>query len=214
MSTTGRNPVIAAPTPTPVKPASEIGVSITREGPNSSTRPDKTLNGVPASATSSPKMHTRESLRISSASASRTACAKVSSRWTTSGIHVLLRFFGARIWSRQGELHGRFHLGSHFRLNAIQRVRIIMFLFDQPVRQVLDWIALCLPLLLFLLRAVILAVDVAHMVSGVAVGIAHQECGPFTLACAINQSFCGRAHRPNILAIDAFRGQPECSRAG
>jgi len=41
--------------PIPVKPASEIGVSITRSAPNSSTRPDSTLNGVPASATSSPK---------------------------------------------------------------------------------------------------------------------------------------------------------------
>ena len=39
MSTTGRMPVIAAPTPMPVMPASEIGESITRAGPNSSTSP-------------------------------------------------------------------------------------------------------------------------------------------------------------------------------
>ena len=32
MSTTGRRPVIAAPTAIPVKPASEIGVSSTRSG--------------------------------------------------------------------------------------------------------------------------------------------------------------------------------------
>ena len=31
MSTTGRSPVIAAPTPMPVNPGSEIGVSITRD---------------------------------------------------------------------------------------------------------------------------------------------------------------------------------------
>ena len=47
MSTTGRMPVIAAPSPSPVIPASEIGESMTRSGPNSSTSPARTLNGVP-----------------------------------------------------------------------------------------------------------------------------------------------------------------------
>ena len=80
MSTTGRMPVIAAPTASPVMPASEIGESITRSGPNSATRPDSTLNGVPASATSSPITNTRSSRRSSSASASLTAWPNVSSR--------------------------------------------------------------------------------------------------------------------------------------
>ena len=47
MSTTGRSPVIAAPTPSPVMPGSEIGESRTRSVPNSSTSPASTLNGVP-----------------------------------------------------------------------------------------------------------------------------------------------------------------------
>jgi hypothetical protein len=38
-STIGRSPFIAAPTAMPVKPCSVIGVSITRFGPNSSSRP-------------------------------------------------------------------------------------------------------------------------------------------------------------------------------
>ena len=80
MSTTGRIPVIAAPRPTPVIPGSEIGESITRSGPNSSTRPDSTLNGVPASATSSPMTNTVGSRRSSSRSASFTACDCVISR--------------------------------------------------------------------------------------------------------------------------------------
>ena len=80
MSTTGRSPVIAAPTPSPVMPGSEIGESSTRSGPNSSTSPASTLNGVPASATSSPITNTVSSRRSSSASASLTACAIVSSR--------------------------------------------------------------------------------------------------------------------------------------
>src|SRR5215471_13479233 len=80
ISTTGRIPVMAAPTPMPLMPASEIGESITRFLPNSCTNPESTLNGVPASATSSPMMKTVGSRRISSASASLMAWAKVISR--------------------------------------------------------------------------------------------------------------------------------------
>jgi hypothetical protein len=70
MSTTGRMPVMAMPTEMPVIPASEIGESITRVVPNSSTSPESTLKGVPASATSSPMISTRSSRLISSARAS------------------------------------------------------------------------------------------------------------------------------------------------
>src|SRR5258708_3144995 len=103
MSTTGRSPVMAAPTASPVKPASEIGVSSTRSLPNSSKRPERTLKGVPASATSSPRMQTVASRRISSASASRIACANVSSRLPVSGIDVLCHFIDGRVRSRHGE---------------------------------------------------------------------------------------------------------------
>jgi hypothetical protein len=70
MSTIGRIPVIAAPTPMPVKPASEMGVSMMRSLPNSSTSPLSTLKVVPASATSSPISTTFGSRRSSSAMAS------------------------------------------------------------------------------------------------------------------------------------------------
>src|SRR5256885_7783072 len=59
-----------------------MGESGTRWGPTPSTSPDRTLNGVPASAMSSPIRKTRSSRRSSSASASLTACASVSSRVT------------------------------------------------------------------------------------------------------------------------------------
>src|SRR4051794_27804516 len=97
-STTGRSPVIAAPTARPVKPGSEIGVSTTRCVPNSSTRPESTLNGVPASATSSPITNTSSSRRISSTNAALTAWANVSS-----GIEVLrdLRRVGERRVERE-----------------------------------------------------------------------------------------------------------------
>src|SRR5216684_3054361 len=155
ISTTGRNPVIAAPTPIPVNPASEIGVSITRSAPNSSTSPDKTLNGVPASATSSPKMHTRASRRISSASASRTACANVNSLVATSGINVLVHLVYRRIRRGNRELHRRFHLRPHFFVDFLQLSFIRKLLFHQPLRMVLNRIPLRLPFQFFLLRTVI-----------------------------------------------------------
>ena len=39
ISTMGMNPARAAPTPAPTMPDSEMGVSRTRSGPNSSSRP-------------------------------------------------------------------------------------------------------------------------------------------------------------------------------
>src|ERR1700693_3541149 len=170
MSTTGRIPVIAAPTPTPVNPASEMGVSITRSLPNSSTKPDKTLKGVPASATSSPMMHTRESRRISSASASRTACANVNSRLpfsaNTSGIYVLLRLFDAGVRRGDRKVDRGLHFLSHFRFDLPEGRGIREILLHHPLPMQLDGIALSLPLLFFLLRPVILALDVYAVLSG------------------------------------------------
>src|SRR5713226_2909908 len=137
MSTTGRKPVMAAPTPTPVKPASEMGVSTTRSEPNSSTNPESTLNGVPASATSSPKMHTRESRRISSASASLTACANVNSR---SGIDVLLHLVETGIRSGNRELYRCLHFRSRLGRNLFQRGGVGIALAQQPLREHLDGI--------------------------------------------------------------------------
>src|SRR3989442_4484921 len=214
MSTTGRRPVIAAPTARPVKPASEIGVSITRSVPNSSTSPDRSLNGVPASATSSPKMQTLASRRISSASASRTACAKVSSRWLASGINVLLHFFWTRIGSCQGKLDGCFDLGSDFRVNAIQEGGIGEVLFREPGGKNLDRIALGLPVLLLLLRAVVFAIDVADVMAAVSIGIATEERGTLSLPRTLHEPLGGGMHGPHVLSIHALRLHSESDRAG
>src|SRR5579863_10422676 len=206
MSTTGRSPVMAAPTATPVKPASEIGVSTTRAAPNSSTNPDRTLKGVPASATSSPKMHTRESRRISSASASRTACANVSSR---SGIYVLVYFVDARIRRRDRELHGCFHLSAHLGRNTFQRCGDGMAFLHQPARVQLDRIPLSLPLLLFYFGAVVLAIDVADVMSAVTVGVALQERWSAAGPRPLDQARRDFVHRADILPIDAGRFDAE-----
>src|SRR5579871_7060880 len=147
ISTTGRSPAIAAPTPIPLKPASEMGVSMTRSAPNSSTSPERTLKGVPASATSSPKMQTLESRRISSAKASRTACANVSSR---SGIDILVNLVDAGIWSGDREFHRGFHFLARFVGDSLQIGLFGETLLQQPVRVQLDGITLCLPMLFFL----------------------------------------------------------------
>ena len=56
-STTGRRPVIAAPTPTPTIVFSEIGVSRTRFSPKSSSSPCVTLNAPLKTPMSSPMHH-------------------------------------------------------------------------------------------------------------------------------------------------------------
>ena len=72
-STIGRRPVIAAPIAAPTIACSEIGVSLTRFAPNSSSRPTVALNTPPAAATSSPSSTTFGSRRISCAMPAATA---------------------------------------------------------------------------------------------------------------------------------------------
>jgi hypothetical protein len=47
ISATGRMPIIAAPMAAPMMPASAMGVSITRDAPNRSTKPWVSLNAPP-----------------------------------------------------------------------------------------------------------------------------------------------------------------------
>src|ERR1700722_18123428 len=209
MSTTGRRPVIAAPTPTPVNPASEIGVSTTRAVPNSSTRPESTLNGVPASATSSPMMKTRESRRISSASASRTASAKVISRIPGSGIHVLVNFVRARVRRGDGKFHGLIHFSSQFGVDRAWGAGVCVFFVFQPLGEIFNRIALRQPLLLFFFRAVIFTIDVADVMSAIAVGVAEKKCRAFAAAGAIGEGRGDGMHRANVLAIHGFRAHSE-----
>src|SRR6266498_5653390 len=128
MSTTGRMPVIAAPRPRPVIPASEIGESMIRSEPNSSTSPESTLNGVPASATSSLITNTVGCRGSSSVSASLTAWASEISRIPscsfgssrTLGVDMLVHL--PRVGERR--LHGALDRGGdlllHLAVDALQ----------------------------------------------------------------------------------------------
>src|SRR5574342_52976 len=163
MSTTGRRPVMAAPTPSPVRPASEMGVSITRSLPNSSTRPVSTLKGVPASATSSPRTKTRGSRRISSANASRIASAKVRARPGASGIDMLMHLAHVRVRSVHRELRRRFDRGLHVHLNPVQHGLLGELLTQQPVGQRLEGVLCRRPMSFFVFGPVIRAVNVINM---------------------------------------------------
>src|SRR5690348_4604361 len=183
MSTTGPMPGIAAPTPIPVIPTSEISESMIRSGPNSSTNPDSTLNGVPASATSSPITYTVASRRSSSASASRMACARVSSRTPAAsvllmivlGVDILIHLAG--IWEGcvEREIHRRLDLGARLPRHLVERIGVGNALLRQPLAEQRDRVTLRLPVLLFLPGAIIRALDVANVVAIVAIGIAEQE---------------------------------------
>src|ERR1039457_6566900 len=216
MSTTGRSPVMAAPTASPVKPASEMGVSSTRSLPNSSSSPESTLNGVPASATSSPMMQTVGSRRISSARASRIACANVSSRCSVaiaSGVHVLRHFVRGRVRCRYREFDRFLHLAFEFGCNGVEACLVRDLLLDQPFLEIRDGIPLGLPGLFLLLGAVVFAVDVANVMSVIAVGIAKQKAWTGSAPGAIDQHLRKFVYGAHVLSIDRDPLQSERGRA-
>src|SRR4051794_26290783 len=173
MSTTGRMPVIAAPSPRPTMPASEIGESITRAGPNSSTRPASTLNGWPASAMSSPMRKTVGSRRSSTARASLTACANVSSRVAVAtglGEDILGDLTRVRIPCVEGVRNGIRNL----LLEPRAERRDGRFIADAGSQQ-LDRVSFGHPELFLFLLAVVRAVDVADVVPVIAIRGSEQE---------------------------------------
>ena len=64
ISTTGRRPAMADPTPMPTMVFSEIGVSRTRSSPNSSSSPAVTLKAPWKTPMSSPRMKTDLGLHL------------------------------------------------------------------------------------------------------------------------------------------------------
>src|SRR5487761_2166522 len=210
MSTTGRMPVIAAPTPMPVMPASEMGESMMRLGPNSSTRPLRTLKGVPASAISSPMMNTVGSRRSSSASASRIAWLRVIWR-IPAPVGALLAarldvdIFGylRRVWVGrfERELHARLHLGGHFGANGVQFGACRDVLAFEPGLHQRQGIALATPEFLFLAWAIVGPLDVTDMMAIVAIGLAEQERWPFTSSTGMPKAAARALSEPAAVSV-------------
>src|SRR6185436_5503776 len=204
MSQIGRRPAIAAPTHRPLKPASEIGVSMMRSLPNSSTRPVSTLNVVPASATSSPMRTTRGSRRISCAIASLIASPKVSSRTevAVSSINVLRHPRGVGIGGCDAPLHRGVHLFDEAFLNLVQFGARGDLVVHHPLAVQRDRIFFSHPLLLFRLRPVIGAGDVPDMMAVIPVRDALEERRALPLARAIDELEGRRVHLADVLAVD------------
>src|SRR5258708_18967956 len=222
LAMTGRLPVIAPPTPSPVIPASEMGLSITRAGPNSSTRPESTLKGVPASATSSPMMNTLGSRRISSAKASRIAWLNVISRiiWPTCWLAVLLsidilfHLVQLRIGRVQGKGLARLNFGLYSLLDPRKCPAIGQLLLKQPVRQELQGIAVCFPVFFFRAGTVVRALDIANVVSQITIGLTEYKGWSLTLARARHQALRQSIDRANILAIHLLGMHAESAGPG
>src|SRR5579862_1683205 len=77
----------------------------------------------------------------------------------------------------------------------------------------LDGIALGLPVLLFLLRPVILPVNVAHVMSTIAIGIGLQERRSIASSRAVHQSCSNLIDRSHVLSIDGSGLNSECCGA-
>src|SRR5262245_6234714 len=211
MSTIGRMPVMAAPTPMPVKPASEIGVSMIRSLPNSSTNPVNTLKVVPASATSSPMRTTLGSRRISSAMASLMASPNVSSlrAVASSGIDVLVDLAGIGIGGVDGKLHGGIHLRTQLLLHRVEPGTIGDAVVHHPWAVERDGIALRHPFLLLCLRPVIGAGDIANVMSVVTVGLELEESRALASPGTLDVLRRHGVDVTNVLAVDRLGGDPE-----
>src|SRR5258708_13858041 len=150
-------------------------------------------------------MHTRASRRISSASASRIACANVSSLVITSGINVLVHLVWSRVRRGNRKLHCRLHFRAHFFLDLLQLSFIRNLLFHKPLHVVLDRVPLRLPFEFFLFRTVIFPVDVAYVMPSVAIRVAHQKRRPFALPRPFHQPVRRRVYCLHVLPVHAFR---------
>src|SRR6266566_4432885 len=194
MSTMGRMPVMAPPTPSPVIPASEIGVSITREVP-----------------TSSPMMKTRGSRRISSAKASRMAWPSVISRtplpacWFAAVLSIDILLYLAWVWIGRVErkAFSRLDFGLYPLFDLLKRPAINP-LFNHPRGKQLQRVAFRNPVFFLFFGAVIGSLYIPNVMSQVAVGIAEHESWPVTMAGPFHQTMRYRIYSANILSIDFF----------
>src|SRR2546423_1297120 len=205
MSTTGRMPVIAAPRARPVNPGSEIGVSMIRSGPNSSTSPARTLNAVPASATSSPITNVVGSRRSSSRNASLTACPSVSSRVPTASSVDMVRHL-ARVG--EGRVQRVFDGVGDLGLDALADA-LELGVVAEPRREQRDRVALARPALLLFLRPVVGAVDVADVMALVAVGAALEEVRSLAAPRPRDRALGRLVDGEHVLAVDLLRRDPE-----
>ncbi len=195
-STTGRPPTIAAPSPAPVKPASEIGVSRMRSSPNSSSMPLVTVKMPPIGPTSSPIMNTRPSARISSDSASRRASACVSSL----DIYILQCI----LRQRPGLLNPPFLSFEHLVCSALEDTTILLFVQYSCREQALSHHlqrAELLPGLKFTRRAVVSGIT--RVVPEPAIALALDKARPLAFSGTLGSARHGIVDGEYVCSVNA-----------
>src|SRR5882724_3888778 len=158
ISGTGRSPCIAAPMAELMITPSASGVSITRSAPNSSCNPLVALKTPPITPTSSPRMNTRSSRRISSAKALVIASIYVESAIGRGSLSLFAA--GRRRCAARPCLAVQFAVADAERIHMVQR------LFRFGIRRVLGKLHRFLDLLIDLRQQVFLEFVGPHVVLG------------------------------------------------
>jgi hypothetical protein len=128
------------------------------------------------------------------------------------GINVLFHLIQRRIRSFDCEVHSRFHLRLDLGLDAIEGGLVGQFFADQILGQPLNRVACLHPLLLFILGAVVVALDVADVMPAVAIGVAEHEAGALALPRALDECARRSVHAANILPVHRLRRNPKRRR--
>src|SRR6266851_1553145 len=118
-------------------------------------------------------------------------------------VNVLVDLLQLRERSVERELHPLLDLALHVHLDAVEDRLLGELLLHEARGQGQERVAVGRPVPLLVLGAV-LAVDVAHVVAVVAIGLALEERGPLAAARALHQSLHGGVHRLHVLAVDAL----------
>src|SRR5579875_3306445 len=171
ISTTGRSPITAAPTPAPTIRDSAIGVSITRSGPNSSSKPSVTLNAPANSA-----------FQLGRFFSSRLHAAPY-----RGGVKVFQRLLGTRIGALLGELDSTLDDGLDLLVDLFTHGREIMSLSLQ-VKLVSLYRVAAFPGHKLFLAAI--KCRVMFAMSVIAVGFKFDKFRTIPLANSFNHFFC------------------------
>ena len=212
MSTTGRRPVIAAPTPMPVNPASEIGVSNDALGAEFF---DQSGENFERRARFGDVFAENAHARVASHFFGQRFSHRLRKcQFDASGIDVL-HPLGRQLG--YGAATANFTAASiSARASAVMRSSAAASAWPSAISHFacsLIGIALGLPMLFFLLGAVILAIDVADVMAAVAVCIAWRNAGPSPARARLHQARRNVIDRAHILTVDSRCLNPECGGA-
>src|SRR5215471_14241202 len=107
---------------------------------------------------------------------------------------------GVRIWGGERVVHGSLCIGPHLGVDCSEILVGRKPLLLQPSPKVLDRVTFGLPVGLFLFRAVVVAIGVAHVMAHVAIGVENDKERPIALAGATDKRLRQPEDCENVLA--------------